>query len=139
MLIGQTWSAFSDPEAEPDGLDFEGLNAISLFRQPGIRWTKPLNDWTEFAIALENPAPDITGASGVNQIPDLIARVRFNPGEDPSGRRILFGGGGHTQLALLMRQIRGEATIARTRSYRRPALASTSAAASRRRGAGRTM
>jgi len=109
VLIGQTWSAFSDPEAEPDGLDFEGLNAISLFRQPGIRWTKPLNDRTEFAIALENPAPDITGASGVNQIPDLIARVRFNPGEDPSGRRILFGGGGHTQLALLMRQIRGEA------------------------------
>lgn len=109
VLIGQTWSAFSDPEAEPDGLDFEGLNAISLFRQPGIRWTKPLNDRTEFAIALENPAPDITGASGVNQIPDLIARLRFNPGEDPSGRRILFGGGGHTQLALLMRQIRGEA------------------------------
>jgi hypothetical protein len=109
VLIGQTWSAFSDPEAEPDGLDFEGLNAISLFRQPGIRWTKPLNARTEFAIALENPAPDITGASGVNQIPDLIARVRFNPGEDPSGRRILFGGGGHTQLALLMRQIRGEA------------------------------
>ena len=109
VLIGQTWSAFSDPEAEPDGLDFEGLNAISLFRQPGIRWTKPLNARTEFAIALENPAPDITGASGVNQIPDLIARVRFNPGDDPSGRRILFGGGGHTQLALLMRQIRGEA------------------------------
>ena len=109
VLIGQTWSAFSDPEAEPDGLDFEGLNAISLFRQPGIRWTKPLNGRTEFAIALENPSPDITGASGVNQIPDLIGRVRFNPGEDPSGRRILFGGGGHTQLALLMRQIRGEA------------------------------
>jgi hypothetical protein len=40
FLIGQTWSTFSDPEAEPDGLDFEGLNAISLFRQPEIRWTK---------------------------------------------------------------------------------------------------
>ncbi len=85
VLIGQTWSAFSDPEAEPDGLDFEGLNAISLFRQPGIRWTKPLNDRTEFAIALENPAPDITGASGVNQIPDLIARVRFNAWRGPLG------------------------------------------------------
>ena len=35
---------FSDPEAEPDGLDFEGLNAISLFRQPMVRWTKPVAD-----------------------------------------------------------------------------------------------
>ncbi len=38
-VIGQTWSTFSDPEAEPIGLDFEGLNAISLFRQPQIRYT----------------------------------------------------------------------------------------------------
>jgi hypothetical protein len=109
LLIGQTWSAFSDPEAEPDGLDFEGLNAISLFRQPGIRWTKPLKDRIELAIAAENPSPDITGASGVNQVPDVIGRLRFNAGEDPTQRRMLFRGGGHTQLALLLRQIRGEA------------------------------
>ena len=23
-ILGQTWSTFSDPEAEPDGIDFEG-------------------------------------------------------------------------------------------------------------------
>ncbi len=108
LLIGHTWSAFSDPEAEPDGLDFEGLNAISLFRQTGIRWTRPLNDRYEMAFAIENPSPDITGASGINQIPDVIARVRFNAGEQPTGRRILFRSGGHTQAAFLLRQIRGE-------------------------------
>jgi DcaP outer membrane protein len=108
FLIGQTWSAFSDPEAEPDGLDFEGLNAISLFRQPGIRWTRPLSDRLELALAFENPSPDITGASGVNQVPDVIARLRFNAGEDPAERRLLFRGAGHTQAAVLFRQIRGE-------------------------------
>jgi DcaP outer membrane protein len=108
LLIGQTWSAFSDPEAEPDGLDFEGLNAISLFRQPGIRWTHPLSVRYELSLAAENPSPDITGASGVNQVPDLIARVRFNTGEEPTGRRLMFRGGGHTQAAFLIRQIRGE-------------------------------
>ena len=108
FLIGHTWSAFSDPEAEPDGLDFEGLNAISLFRQPGIRWTHPFGSRYELAFALENPSPDITGASGVNQVPDVIARVRFNAEEKPSAKRILFRGGGHTQAALLFRQLRGE-------------------------------
>jgi hypothetical protein len=108
LLIGHTWSAFSDPEAEPDGLDFEGLNAISLFRQPGIRWTTSLAERYEMSIAIENPSPDITGATGINQIPDVIARVRFNAGEQPSGRRMLFRGGGHTQAAFLIRQIRGE-------------------------------
>ena len=107
-LVGQTWSAFSDPEAEPDGLDFEGLNAISLFRQPGIRWTRPFKDSYELALAIENPSPDLTGASGVNQVPDFIARVRFNTNENPSGRRLLFRGGGHVQAALLIRQLRGE-------------------------------
>ena len=108
LLVGQTWSAFSDPEAEPDGLDFEGLNAISLFRQPGIRWTKPLGTRYEFAVAAENPSPDLTGATGVNQVPDLIARIRLNPGEETKHRRPLLSGGGHTQAALLIRQVRGE-------------------------------
>ena len=39
FVVGQTWSTFSDPEADPIGIDFEGLNAISLFRQPQFRWT----------------------------------------------------------------------------------------------------
>jgi hypothetical protein len=49
----------------------------------------------------------------VNQVPDVIARLRWTPGEKtlvhgPLGSTALMRGGGHTQLALLVRQIRGE-------------------------------
>jgi hypothetical protein len=97
FIYGQTWSTFSDPEAEPDGIDFEGLNAIVLFRQPQIRFSLPLGERVRFAFALEDPRPDLTGATGVNQVPDLVSRVRWQP-------RI----GGHIQAAILARQLRGE-------------------------------
>ena len=96
-IYGHTWSTFSDPEAEPDGIDFEGLNAIILFRQAQIRWTVGLTEQTRLAFALEDPQPDLTGADGVNQVPDIIARLRWRPKV-----------GGHLQAAGLFRQIRGE-------------------------------
>jgi hypothetical protein len=99
FIYGQTWSTFSDPEAEPDGIDFEGLNAIVLFRQPQIRWSFPLGDRFRMALALEDPRPDLTGATGVNQIPDVVVRVRWEP-------RL----GGHVQLSGITRQLRGEPT-----------------------------
>jgi hypothetical protein len=103
FTVGQTWSTFSDPEAEPDGIDFEGLNAISLFRQPLLRWTTSIADRMALAMALENPSPDLTGAEGVSQAPDFIVRLRWEP-----RRRLLLRGGGHTQAALLVRRLRGE-------------------------------
>ena len=81
FVVGQTWSTFSDPEADPIGIDFEGLNAISRFRQPVFRWTPSDTDSRyQWALALENPAPDLTGAQGVNFSPDFIARLKFQPG-----------------------------------------------------------
>jgi hypothetical protein len=97
IIYGQTWSTFSDPEAEPDGIDFEGLNAIVLFRQPQIRWSFPLGERFRMALALEDPRPDLTDASGVNQVPDFVGRVRWEP-------RV----GGHVQLSGVLRQLRGE-------------------------------
>ena len=96
-IFGQTWSTFSDPEAEPDGIDFEGLNAIVLFRQPQIRWSFPLGERFRMAFALEDPRPDLTGATGVNQVPDVVTRLRFEP-------RL----GGHVQVSGVVRQLRGE-------------------------------
>ena len=78
-MVGQTWSTFSDPEADPIGIDFEGLNAISLFRQPQIRFTQPLRANVNVSLAIENPAPDLDGAQGVNSTPDFIARLRWEP------------------------------------------------------------
>ena len=106
-LFGQAWSTFSDPEAEPDGIDFEGLNAISLARQPQIRWTRQLSAATQFAAALEEANPQLTGATGVNQVPDLILRLRWDPQTSRFGLHLLREGS-HIQTAILLRQIRGE-------------------------------
>ena len=108
-IIGQTWSTFSDPEAEPIGLDFEGLNAISLFRQAQIRYTHPLREQLQLALALENPAPDLTGATAVNLTPDLIARLRWHPRSAMSGP-LHLSATQHVQAAIIGRQLRGEAT-----------------------------
>ena len=108
-IIGQTWSTFSDPEAEPIGIDFEGLNAISLFRQAQIRYTYPLRPHLQLAVALENPVPDLTGASGVNLTPDIIARLRWEPKSAVAGP-LRLSGTQHVQAALIGRQLRGELT-----------------------------
>lgn len=107
FLIGQTWSTFADPEANPDGIDFEGLNAIALFRQPQIRWTTSVGGNKTVALAAENPRPDVTGAAGVNQIPDVVARIRWEP-ERARGVLGLLQGIGHVQAAALARQVRAE-------------------------------
>ena len=68
LVIGQTWSTFANPEAEPNGIDFEGLNAIALLRQPLVRYTRPFGSRYSLAAAVENPAPAITNAQGVSQV-----------------------------------------------------------------------
>jgi hypothetical protein len=110
LLIGQTWSTFADPEAEPDGIDFEGLNAIALFRQPQARYTRRFGERFSLAAAIENPAPDITNAKGVSQVPDLVVRARWRPAEGAKGLlgMNVFRQDAHVNVAFLFRQIRGE-------------------------------
>ena len=110
LILGQTWSTFSDPEAEPFGIDNEGLNAISLFRQPQIRYTTNFGDAYTLAAAFENPAPDVTNASSVNLIPDFVLRARWNPGKGQGALPVL-GQLGHVQFAVLLRQIRAESDL----------------------------
>jgi len=109
-ILGQTWSTFADPEAEPFGIDNEGLNAISLFRQPQIRYTTNFGDAYTLAASMENPAPDVTNASGVNLIPDFVLRARWDPGKGKGSLPIL-GQLGHVQLAVLLRQIRAASDL----------------------------
>jgi hypothetical protein len=109
-ILGQTWSTFSDPEAEPFGIDNEGLNAISLFRQPQIRYTTNFGDAYTLAASIENPAPDVSNASSVNLIPDFVLRGRWNPGKGKGALPVL-GQLGHVQLAVLIRQIRAESDL----------------------------
>jgi hypothetical protein len=105
FVVGQTWSTFSDPEADTIGIDFEGLNAISRFRQPLFRWTPGgTGARYQWAFAVENPAPDLTGAEGVNLTPDFVARLKFHPGR----KRGVALYTDHIQASPLVRQLRGE-------------------------------
>lgn len=104
FIVGQTWSTFSDPWVELEDLDFEGISSENVIRQPQLRywWTKGNR---RLAVAMETPSVSITGGTGVNLFPDVIARI-FNDLKD----------GGHVQVAGVLRQIRGEAVPGDVRS-----------------------
>jgi len=104
FLVGQTWSAFSDPAASPLDMDFEGINSENVVRQPQIRYTFQVRPDLTVAVAAETPSVSIssppdttTGGQGVNQIPDLVERTVWQ-----------FRETGQLQAAVVLRQIRGE-------------------------------
>jgi hypothetical protein len=82
-----------------EDLDFEGISSQNVIRQPLIRYWWYIDPRTRLALAMETPAVSLTGGTGVNLMPDLIARTIRRHGD-----------GGHVQLAGVLRQIRGEAT-----------------------------
>jgi len=90
------------------GLDFgpfrNGIESQRA-RQPLFRWTPSATDARyQWAFAVENPAPDLTGAEGVNLTPDFVARLKFHPGR----KRGVALYTDHIQASLLVRQLRGE-------------------------------
>lgn len=72
------------------------MNAENLIRQAQVRWTRRIGRDLTLALAGELSQASITGGESVNQIPDLIARLRKD-----------FPGG-HLQTALVMKQVRAE-------------------------------
>jgi len=97
FLIGQTWSTFSDPDADNLDIDFEGINAENVQRQAQVRYFTMLREGLRLGVAVEYPTASITGGQAVNQVPDLVGRlVRQLPR------------GGHLQAAVVLRQVRGE-------------------------------
>ncbi len=102
FLAGQTWSTFSDPDADHGDIDFEGVNAENVQRQAQFRYTRRLSPVLLGAVSLEYPNSSLTDVDGtvvrgVNQAPDLILRGTFTP----SKRTRLQG-------AAVLRSIRGE-------------------------------
>lgn len=105
VIVGQTWSTFSDPEVLHEDLDFEGVSSENMIRQPQVRyWWRP-HPKMRAAGAIETPAVSLTGGVGVNLVPDIIARLYWD--HTP---------GGHLQVASVLRQIRGEAQPGDVRS-----------------------
>jgi hypothetical protein len=81
LLIGQTWTTFTDVDAFPDTLDFSGPAGISLLRQAQVRYTQPLRGRQSLAFAIERPltqapqTPD--GGAAYSPAPDVIVRYRL--------------------------------------------------------------
>jgi hypothetical protein len=100
IVAGQTWSTFSDPEADAKDLDFEGVSSENITRQPLVRVSWRSSQPLRFAAAAETPSASITGGVGVNLSPDLVGRVYWR-----------FWDSGHLQLASVYRGIRGEADV----------------------------
>lgn len=99
LLGGQTWSTFQDLSARPLTIDFEGPDAEIFVRQALLRFTQPLSKRVKWALAVENPTPDIavpSGGTGVAQsnAPDFVTTLRFT------------GGRGHAQLGGILRKLR---------------------------------
>jgi hypothetical protein len=97
FIIGQTWSTFSDPTADHQDLDFEGINGENVIRQALIRYTTNVRPDLSVAGAAETPEVSLTGGQGVNVAPDLVGRATWK-----------FKEIGHLQGAVVLRQIRGE-------------------------------
>jgi hypothetical protein len=98
MLAGKTWSTFVDPEASPEEIDFEGLNARINVRQSQIRLMPRLGEEYELQFALEDPNPQVQNGTGISRQPDVVLAGRFAP-----NKRL------HTKLSLIARQIRAQA------------------------------
>jgi len=105
FIAGQTWSTFSDPWLDLEDLDFEGVSSENVIRQPQLRYWWTYRTTTRLAVGVETPSVSITGGTGVNLFPDVVARA-FTAGRH----------GGHVQLAGVLRQIRGESVPGDVRS-----------------------
>ncbi|MCU0290420.1 MAG: porin [Thermoanaerobaculaceae bacterium] len=100
FLVGQTWSTFSDPDADHLDIDFEGVNAENVQRQAQVRYFRKLKDGRRFGVAIEYPTASITGGKAVNQVPDFVGRMVWP-----------LSMGGHLQASAVIRQIRGELEV----------------------------
>jgi hypothetical protein len=99
LLAGQTWTTFQDISARPFTLDYEGPDSEIFVRQAMIRYTAPLANGGEWAVAAEDPDSQVSTTGGVtgqgrSEWPDIVARVRLDREW------------GHVQVAGIVRQLR---------------------------------
>lgn len=99
IVIGQTWTTFYDPDANPDTLDFQGPGVLAVLRQPQFRYAIPLiKEQMHLALAVEQPKSDLTVPSSVpgegkNNAPDFTAHWRWE------------GRAGHVQVGGVVRSL----------------------------------
>jgi outer membrane DcaP-like protein len=100
-LAGQAWSAFADPDAFPDTLEFEGPPGIIAARFPQFRYTQPLGKHHSIGVSVEKSGTDVPFSTqfgvphGTSKFPDLIAFYRYE------------NNWGHIHAATLFRNVGG--------------------------------
>ncbi len=83
LLAGQAWSAFSDPDAFPDTLEFEGPPGIIAARNPQVRYTQPLNKAHSIGFSIEKSGVDTPFGTpfgspiGTSNFPDLVGFYHY--------------------------------------------------------------
>jgi hypothetical protein len=101
FLAGQAWSAFADPDAFPDTLEFEGPPGIIAARFPQFRYTQPLGKHHSVGVSVEKSGTDVPFSTqfgnphGTSKWPDLIAFYRYE------------NNAGHIHFATLFRNVGG--------------------------------
>jgi hypothetical protein len=101
FLAGQSWSAFGDPDAFPDTLEFEGPPGIIAARNPQFRYTQPLNKSHSIGVSVEKSGTDTPFGTpfgtpiGTSNFPDLIGFYRYENSR------------GHLHAAALFRNVGG--------------------------------
>lgn len=101
ILVGQAWSAFSDPDAFPDTLEFEGPPGIIAARNPQVRYTYPINKHHSVGVSVEKSGTDTPFSTqfgvpiGTSFFPDLIGFYRYENNR------------GHLHAAALFRNVGG--------------------------------
>jgi len=82
VLIGQTWTTFTDVDAVPDTLDDGAPIGVSKLRQAQVRYTKPLGAGQSLAFAAERPVTEAravdASTAAYSPAPDFIVRYRFD-------------------------------------------------------------
>ncbi len=84
LIVGQTWTTFTDMRSLPNTLDFEGSVSVVTRRPAQIRWTQPLPfDDVAVAIALEDPRvivdfPEEFRGETRTESPDFVSHIRYS-------------------------------------------------------------
>ena len=82
LLVGQTWSLFSNVTAQPASVNWNGPTGSVFLRTPQVRYYDSNANGTKWAVALEYSRPDLNQSAidtlnleTVQLIPDLTARI----------------------------------------------------------------
>ena len=100
FTAGQAWTTYIDLGVWPELFDLEGPNAMTGTRQGLLRGSYAFGKEKQlvFDLALEQPETLVANGNGLRDLPDLVARLNWQPDW------------GHLQVAAIGRQLVAEST-----------------------------